>query len=156
MLHRTDDPLAIASRNHTDASSVLGTPTRLVLIDVYSLKILLANGFILNSGQQGLMEEGLDRKLSHSVYPCHLMLLSDLLRMTRVSAREFRRGAQTIVSISHEFFSVNGSSLSLVSTASSIYSTTEEKQAHELRKVRRELHENQEKSTRSTTSSLLM
>jgi neuron navigator 2 len=42
-------------------------------------------------------------------------------------------------------FSVNGSSLSLVSTASSIYSSQEDKQAHEVRKLRRELLEAQEK-----------
>jgi hypothetical protein len=40
---------------------------------------------------------------------------------------------------------VHGSSLSLVSTASSLYSTAEEKQAHEIRKLRRELMEAQDK-----------
>uniref|UniRef100_A0A1B6D2Z1 AAA+ ATPase domain-containing protein n=2 Tax=Clastoptera arizonana TaxID=38151 RepID=A0A1B6D2Z1_9HEMI len=40
---------------------------------------------------------------------------------------------------------VHGSAVSLVSTASSLYSTPEEKQAHELRKLRRELGEAQEK-----------
>ncbi|XP_065352574.1 neuron navigator 3 isoform X11 [Cloeon dipterum] len=40
---------------------------------------------------------------------------------------------------------VNGSSLSLVSTASSLYSTAEEKQANEIRKLRRELIEAQDK-----------
>jgi len=42
-------------------------------------------------------------------------------------------------------FIVNGSSLSLVSTASSLYSTAEEKQANEIRKLRRELIEAQDK-----------
>lgn len=42
-------------------------------------------------------------------------------------------------------FSVHGSSISLVSTASSLYSSAEEKQAHEIRKLRRELVEAQEK-----------
>ncbi|KAF4525341.1 hypothetical protein B566_EDAN013197 [Ephemera danica] len=40
---------------------------------------------------------------------------------------------------------MHGSSLSLVSTASSLYSTAEEKQAHEIRKLRRELMEAQDK-----------
>ncbi|CAH1981008.1 unnamed protein product, partial [Acanthoscelides obtectus] len=40
---------------------------------------------------------------------------------------------------------VHGSSISLVSTASSLYSSAEEKQAHEIRKLRRELQEAQEK-----------
>ncbi|XP_050507171.1 protein sickie isoform X2 [Diabrotica virgifera virgifera] len=40
---------------------------------------------------------------------------------------------------------VHGSSISLVSTASSLYSSAEEKQAHEIRKLRRELTEAQEK-----------
>lgn len=35
--------------------------------------------------------------------------------------------------------------MSLVSTASSLYSSAEEKQAHEIRKLRRELMEAQEK-----------
>lgn len=43
------------------------------------------------------------------------------------------------------FFTVHGSSISLVSTASSLYSSAEEKQAHEIRKLRRELTEAQEK-----------
>lgn len=41
-------------------------------------------------------------------------------------------------------FAVHGSSVSLVSTASSLYSTLEEKQAHEIRKLRKELGEAQE------------
>lgn len=40
---------------------------------------------------------------------------------------------------------MHGSSVSLVSTASSLYSTPEEKQAHEIRKLRKELGEAQEK-----------
>ncbi|KAL1138823.1 hypothetical protein AAG570_008885, partial [Ranatra chinensis] len=40
---------------------------------------------------------------------------------------------------------VHGSAVSLVSTASSLYSTPEEKQAHEVRKLRRELCDAQEK-----------
>ncbi|XP_030764582.1 protein sickie isoform X2 [Sitophilus oryzae] len=40
---------------------------------------------------------------------------------------------------------LHGSSISLVSTASSLYSSAEEKQAHEIRKLRRELGEAQEK-----------
>ncbi|KAG5897070.1 hypothetical protein JTB14_025886 [Gonioctena quinquepunctata] len=40
---------------------------------------------------------------------------------------------------------IHGSSVSLVSTASSLYSSAEEKQAHEIRKLRRELNEAQEK-----------
>lgn len=43
------------------------------------------------------------------------------------------------------FFLVHGSSVSLVSTASSLYSSAEEKQAHEIRKLRRELIEAQDK-----------
>jgi len=43
------------------------------------------------------------------------------------------------------FSSVHGSSVSLVSTASSLYSTPEEKQSHEIRKLRRELQDAQEK-----------
>lgn len=49
--------------------------------------------------------------------------------------------------------SVHGSSVSLVSTASSLYSSAEEKQAHELRKLRRELLDAQEK-VHSLTSQL--
>lgn len=51
------------------------------------------------------------------------------------------------------FASVHGSSVSLVSTASSLYSSAEEKQAHELRKLRRELLDAQEK-VHSLTSQL--
>ncbi|EEB17694.1 conserved hypothetical protein [Pediculus humanus corporis] len=40
---------------------------------------------------------------------------------------------------------IHGSSISLVSTASSLYSTAEEKQAHEIRKLRKELLDSQEK-----------
>ncbi|CAN8008408.1 unnamed protein product, partial [Ixodes pacificus] len=43
------------------------------------------------------------------------------------------------------FVSAHGSSLSLVSTNSSLYSTTEEKQAHEIRKLRKELDQANEK-----------
>lgn len=53
----------------------------------------------------------------------------------------------------NEYFSVHGSSVSLVSTASSLYSSAEEKQAHELRKLRRELLDAQEK-VHSLTSQL--
>ena len=41
--------------------------------------------------------------------------------------------------------SVHGSSVSLISTASSIYSSAEEKHAHEIRKLRKELREAHEK-----------
>jgi len=47
--------------------------------------------------------------------------------------------------ISIPFCLVHGSSVSLVSTASSLYSTPEEKQSHEIRKLRRELQDAQEK-----------
>ena len=47
--------------------------------------------------------------------------------------------------LSIHFCSVHGSSVSLVSTASSLYSTPEEKQSHEIRKLRRELQDAQEK-----------
>ncbi|KAJ9581339.1 hypothetical protein L9F63_023483, partial [Diploptera punctata] len=40
---------------------------------------------------------------------------------------------------------IHGSSVSLVSTASSLYSTPEEKQSHEIRKLRRELQDAQDK-----------
>lgn len=43
------------------------------------------------------------------------------------------------------YFSVHGSAVSLVSTTSSLYSTPEEKQAHEVRKLRKELQDAQEK-----------
>jgi hypothetical protein len=50
------------------------------------------------------------------------------------------------ISLKKKFFiPVHGSSISLVSTASSLYSSAEEKQAHEIRKLRRELTEAQEK-----------
>ncbi|XP_034945344.1 protein sickie isoform X2 [Chelonus insularis] len=45
----------------------------------------------------------------------------------------------------HKDDDIHGSSVSLVSTASSLYSSAEEKQAHELRKLRRELLDAQEK-----------
>lgn len=44
-----------------------------------------------------------------------------------------------------DLFAVHGSAVSLVSTASSLYSSAEEKQAHELRKLRRELNDAQDK-----------
>lgn len=47
--------------------------------------------------------------------------------------------------LSIPFCLVHGSSVSLVSTASSLYSTPEEKQSHEIRKLRRELQDAQEK-----------
>ncbi|XP_043276440.1 protein sickie isoform X2 [Venturia canescens] len=53
----------------------------------------------------------------------------------------------------HKDDDIHGSSVSLVSTASSLYSSAEEKQAHELRKLRRELLDAQEK-VHSLTSRL--
>ncbi|XP_043498796.1 protein sickie isoform X2 [Polistes fuscatus] len=53
----------------------------------------------------------------------------------------------------HKDDDIHGSSVSLVSTASSLYSSAEEKQAHELRKLRRELLDAQEK-VHSLTSQL--
>ncbi|XP_033184056.2 sickie isoform X4 [Bombus vancouverensis nearcticus] len=53
----------------------------------------------------------------------------------------------------HKDDDIHGSSVSLVSTASSLYSSAEEKQAHELRKLRRELVDAQEK-VHSLTSQL--
>jgi len=47
--------------------------------------------------------------------------------------------------LSIPFCLVHSSSVSLVSTASSLYSTPEEKQSHEIRKLRRELQDTQEK-----------
>ncbi|XP_067123010.1 neuron navigator 2-like isoform X4 [Centruroides vittatus] len=46
---------------------------------------------------------------------------------------------------------IHGSSLSLVSTTSSIYSTAEEKQAHEIKKLKRELEQAHEKVTTLTS-----
>ncbi|XP_042895687.1 neuron navigator 2 isoform X6 [Parasteatoda tepidariorum] len=46
---------------------------------------------------------------------------------------------------------IHGSALSLVSTSSSIYSTAEEKQAHEIRKLKRELDQAHEKVTTLTS-----
>ncbi|KAI4492848.1 hypothetical protein M0804_002639 [Polistes exclamans] len=53
----------------------------------------------------------------------------------------------------HKDDDIHGSSVSLVSTTSSLYSSAEEKQAHELRKLRRELLDAQEK-VHSLTSQL--
>ena len=47
--------------------------------------------------------------------------------------------------LSIHFCLVLGSSVSLVSTVSSLYSTPEEKQSHEIRKLHRELQDAQEK-----------
>lgn len=66
--------------------------------------------------------------------------------MTIVGVDPFLKVSIFIFWHSRQFlFSVHGSSISLVSTASSLYSTAEEKQAHEIRKLRRELLDSQEK-----------
>jgi len=69
-------------------------------------------------------------------------------RITNVYRAVLNGKYHTFVESEHlsiPFCLVHGSSVSLVSTASSLYSTPEEKQSHEIRKLRRELQDAQEK-----------
>ncbi|XP_068176729.1 neuron navigator 2 isoform X2 [Antennarius striatus] len=73
------------------------------------------------------------------------------LRNSCVSLDEKTRGVSRSESLRDGFEEVHGSSLSLVSSTSSIYSTNEEKSQSEIRKLRRELDASQEKVSALTT-----
>ncbi|XP_052317906.1 neuron navigator 2-like isoform X3 [Oncorhynchus keta] len=73
------------------------------------------------------------------------------LRNSCVSLDEKTRTMSRSGSFREGFEEVHGSSLSLVSSTSSIYSTTEEKSQSEIRKLRRELDASQEKVSALTT-----
>ncbi|XP_037401112.1 neuron navigator 2 isoform X5 [Pygocentrus nattereri] len=73
------------------------------------------------------------------------------LRNSCMSLDEKTRTMSRSASFRDGFEEVHGSSLSLVSSTSSIYSTTEEKSQSEIRKLRRELDASQEKVSALTT-----
>ncbi|XP_066506069.1 neuron navigator 2 [Hoplias malabaricus] len=73
------------------------------------------------------------------------------LRNSSVSLEEKSRTMTTSGSFREPLEEVHGSSLSLVSSTSSVYSTPEEKSQSEIRKLRRELEASQEKVSTLTT-----
>lgn len=78
----------------------------------------------------------------------HKLTVYHVDRITNLYRIVLKEKNHTFVESEHlgiPFCSVHGSSVSLVSTASSLYSTPEEKQSHEIRKLRRELQDAQEK-----------
>ncbi|TRY91446.1 hypothetical protein DNTS_028222 [Danionella cerebrum] len=107
----------------------LGSPTSGAQMNLTSLR----NNSL--SGQENPLENHGDSRLRNSC-----MSLDDKTR-TMSRSGSFRDG----------FEEVHGSSLSLVSSASSVYSTTEEKSQSEIRKLRRELDASQEKVSALTT-----
>ncbi|XP_051979282.1 neuron navigator 2-like [Xyrauchen texanus] len=107
----------------------LGSPTTGAQINLASLH----NSSLTN--QDNPLETHSDTRLRNSC-----MSLDEKTR-TMSRSGSFRDG----------FEEVHGSSLSLVSSASSVYSTTEEKSQSEIRKLRRELDSSQEKVSALTT-----
>ncbi|KAG7329608.1 hypothetical protein KOW79_007782 [Hemibagrus wyckioides] len=73
------------------------------------------------------------------------------LRNATITLVEKNRTMSTSVSYREALEEVHGSSLSLVSNTSSVYSTPEEKSQSEIRKLRRELEASQEKVSTLTT-----
>ncbi|XP_052458599.1 neuron navigator 2-like isoform X2 [Carassius gibelio] len=107
----------------------LGSPTTGAQINLASLR----NNSLTN--QDITLDSHGDSRLRNSC-----MSLDDKTR-TMSRSGSFRDG----------FEEVHGSSLSLVSSTSSVYSTTEEKSQSEIRKLRRELDASQEKVSALTT-----
>ncbi|XP_016409886.1 neuron navigator 2-like [Sinocyclocheilus rhinocerous] len=107
----------------------LGSPTTGAQINLASLR----NNSLTN--QDNPLDSHGDSRLRNSC-----MSLDEKTR-TMSRSGSFRDG----------FEEVHGSSLSLVSSASSVYSTTEEKSQSEIRKLRRELDASQEKVSALTT-----
>ncbi|KAL0968574.1 hypothetical protein UPYG_G00268710 [Umbra pygmaea] len=102
--------------------SQLGSPTSAAQINLANLRSGLAN-------QEGPYDPSTDPRLRNSS-----MSLEEKSR-TMSSSGSFKDGLEE----------VHGSSLSLVSSSSSVYSTPEEKSHSEIRKLRRELDASQEK-----------
>ncbi|KAF4111488.1 hypothetical protein G5714_008519 [Onychostoma macrolepis] len=107
----------------------LGSPTTAAQINLASLR----NNSLTN--QDNPLDSHGDSRLRNSC-----MSLDEKTR-TMSRSGSFRDG----------FEEVHGSSLSLVSSTSSVYSTTEEKSQSEIRKLRRELDTSQEKVSALTT-----
>ncbi|XP_026866944.2 neuron navigator 2 isoform X1 [Electrophorus electricus] len=107
----------------------LASPTTAAQINLASLR----NNSVSN--QDSMVDSSGDTRLRNSC-----MSLDEKTRTMSRSA-SFRDG----------FEEAHGSSLSLVSSTSSIYSTTEEKSQSEIRKLRRELDASQEKVSALTT-----
>ncbi|XP_073692504.1 neuron navigator 2 isoform X2 [Garra rufa] len=107
----------------------LGSPTTGAQINLASLR----NNSLTN--QDNPLDSHSDSRLRNSC-----MSLDEKTR-TMSRSGSFRDG----------FEEVHGSSLSLVSSTSSVYSTTEEKSQSEIRKLRRELDASQEKVSALTT-----
>ncbi|XP_066503168.1 neuron navigator 2 [Hoplias malabaricus] len=107
----------------------LGSPTTAAQINLASLR----NNSL--TGQDILLDVCADARLRNSC----------------VSLDERTRTMSRSASFRDGFEEVHGSSLSLVSSTSSIYSTTEEKSQSEIRKLRRELDASQEKVSALTT-----
>ncbi|XP_035645875.1 neuron navigator 2-like isoform X2 [Oncorhynchus keta] len=108
--------------------SQLGSPTTVAQINLANLRSGLAN-------QDGSYDPYSDPRLRNSS-----MSLEEKSR-TMTSSGSFREGLEE----------VHASSVSLVSSTSSVYSTPEEKAQSEIRKLRRELDASQEKVSALTT-----
>ncbi|XP_019895859.2 neuron navigator 2 isoform X3 [Esox lucius] len=111
-----------------NSSQLAGSPTTAAQINLANLRIGLAN-------QEGPYDPNSDPRLRNSS-----MSLEEKSR-TISSSGSFKDGLEE----------VHGSSLSLVSSSSSVYSTPEEKSHSEIRKLRRELDASQEKVSALTT-----
>lgn len=111
----------------------------------------------LNNFSNHVQENGGDTTSNHryagsSTSRSSLGNYSALLSLSRMNSKEedcklhspFHKNLPNVINGSH-YSTGHGSSLSLVSTASSLYSSQEEKQASEIRKLRRELAEAHEK-----------
>nr|XP_046202374.1 neuron navigator 2-like isoform X4 [Oncorhynchus gorbuscha] len=109
-------------------SQLAGSPTTVAQINLANLRSGLAN-------QDGLCDPHSDPRLRNSS-----MSLEEKSR-TMTSSGSFREGLEE----------VHASSVSLVSSTSSVYSTPEEKAQSEIRKLRRELDASQEKVSALTT-----
>ncbi|XP_064600555.1 neuron navigator 3-like isoform X2 [Liolophura sinensis] len=78
-------------------------------------------------------------------------LTQSMVRSNTQSSLPYSSLALSKMNSKDEEGSLHGSNLSLVSNSSSVYSSAEEKQAHEIRKLRRELEHAQEKVITLTT-----
>lgn len=111
----------------------------------------------LNNFSNHVQENGSDTTSNHryagsSTSRSSLGNYSALLSLSRMNSKEedckcFPPFSSDLPNITNEihYSTGHGSSLSLVSTASSLYSSQEEKQASEIRKLRRDLAEAHEK-----------
>ncbi len=107
-------------------------------------------GVTLENGGDNNHRYGASSTGIHSVSRSSLGNYSALLSLSRIGSKEedcnIQKDSVTYYKLIFSLISKgHGSSLSLVSTASSLYSSQEEKQASEIRKLKRELGEAHEK-----------